>query len=589
MNTAIFSLIDAVLFRALPASHPEELVLLQWHALHRPKMIGQRSYGFCDASNSQENPTGCSFSVPFFNAIRSRGLFSGQAAFARLPQLNLSGNGDATIINNAYFVSGDFFGTIGVGAATGRTLLPADDRPEAPPALVVSYSYWQTALGGSPDVEGRIVKLNGQPFTTVGVAQPGFMGLVPGDQVDLWLPISTSRLVTQRWTAEEEGTSFWWLAVIGRRKPEISVDQAQAGIGLLFQDQTLHGEKPYFSLADAPGVDVLPAQQSLQGDRKRVLEPLYILMLAVALVLLIACANIAGLLLARATGRSKEIALRLTLGARRGRLVSQLLVESLMLSSVGGALGLILSTWGARALLAMADTDRSGPSPYVPHLDLRVLAFTAAVAVLTGVILGLVPALRSLRVDVAPALKTGGTSSAGTPRIRWYSMGNALVVGQVSLAIVALATAGLLVRTLRNLKSVTLGFDSSNLLVFHLDPHLAGYKGAQVDAMFRDLQEQFSALPGVNSVTYSWTMLLNDWEWATGIDIPGTPENNSAESHYMPVGPKFFVGLRIPFKTGRDLNTDDFAAAASIAALPPGSKPDPKGPPVAAIVNETFV
>src|SRR5262249_28942812 len=164
MNTAIFSLIDAVLFRALPASHPEELVLLQWHALHRPKMIDHRSYGYCATKNSRENPTSSSFSVPFFNAMRSRGLFSGGAAFAHSPLLNLSGHGDATIINNAQFVSGDFFGTIGVGAATGRTLQPADDRPEAPPALVVSYAYWQTALGGLPDVAGRIVKLNGQPF-----------------------------------------------------------------------------------------------------------------------------------------------------------------------------------------------------------------------------------------------------------------------------------------------------------------------------------------------------------------------------------------------------------------------------------------
>src|SRR5262249_29158026 len=196
----------------------------------------------------------------------------------------------------------------------------------------------------------------------------------------------------------------------------------------------LHGEKPYFSAADAPVIELLPAQQGLQGDRRRVLEPLYVLMLAVALVLLIACANIAGLLLARATGRSKEIALRLTLGARLRRLVSQLLVESLLLSGAGGVLGVIVARWGARGLLAMANPGRSGPSPYTPQLDLRVLAFTAAVAVFTGLIFGLVPALRSLRVDLAQALKTGGTSSAGAPRTRWYSIGNALLVGQLALA-----------------------------------------------------------------------------------------------------------------------------------------------------------
>ncbi|HKD45453.1 MAG TPA: ABC transporter permease [Candidatus Angelobacter sp.] len=591
MNTAIFSLIDAVLFRALPANQPEELVVLKWHARHRAKMVSNRSYGDCAARHGEENPSGCSFSMPFFNLLRSQDLFSGQASFAGIRQLNLSGNGAATVINNGQFVSGNFFELLGIKPWLGRTLEPADDRPTAAPVVMLGYAYWQGAFGGSPEVVGRIVRLNGHLFTIVGVAEPRFTGLTSGERYDVWLPLSTERLVSTRWNPEEEKSALWWLVIVGRLKPGVSAEQAQAALTLLYQNETIHGEKPYFAATDAPGIELVSARRGLEGGRKGVLQPLYLLMLAVALVLMIACANIAGLLLARATGRSKEIAVRLTLGASRGRLVLQLMMESLLLSATGGLLGLILARWGARGLMAISVRDKVGPMAYTPHLDLRVLAFTAAAATLTGVIFGLVPALRSLSVDIAPALKAGsGASDADFPRARWSSMGNLLVVGQVSLAIVALVIAGLLVRTLRNLKSVDLGFDSSHLLVFHLDPTLAGYKeGPQVDAMFRDLQERFSSLPGVTAVTYSWTSLVNGWEWDTDLHLPGTPENESANTHYMPVGPKFFGAMRIPFKAGRDFSAADFTAAAIVAARPLDRKPDPKGPPVAVVVNEAFV
>jgi predicted permease len=591
MNTAIFSLIDAVLFRALPASHPEQLVLLRWHSHHRPRFLhSHTSYGDCPQHRQGDNQDGCSFSLPFMNLVRSQtSVFSGLAVFAGAPQLDLSGNGAATIVNRAQLFSGQSFTTLGVRAALGRTLEPADDAPADAPAVVLSYGFWQSAFGASPDVIGRTIKLNGLPFTIVGVAEQGFAGLTPGRRSDLWLPLSARPRLDPRWTHDEDDSGSWWLVLVGRLKPGVSAKQAQAALTLLYTDETMHEEKPLFQSGDGPGIDVLPAQEGLVGARKDTLPPLYLLMMAVGLVLLIACANIAGLLLARAAGRSKEIAIRLTLGARRGRLIAQLLVESLLLSVTGGALGLLLARWGARGLLLIASQADGGPPPFTPQLDGRVLAFTAVVAILTGMMFGLVPALRSLRVDLTPTLKAGSGASDTGARAKWYSLGNTLVVAQVALAIVALVTAGLVVRTLRNLKGAELGFDASNMLVFGLNPTLAGYKGAQVEALNRDLQEQFAALPGVKSVTYSWTALLNGGEWDTGFHAPGTPEKEESVASYMPAGPRFFETMRIPLKAGRDFSGADFAAAAARAALPPDAKPDSKAPPITVIVNETFV
>lgn len=589
LNTGIFSMIDAVLFRALPAKDPEQLVLVSYHAKHRPKTHMHWSYGYCQQNRLENDSRGCSLSLPWFQAVRQANVFSGVAAFAGTDRISLSGNGPATIINSAQFVSGDFFQTLGIRAYFGRTILPHDESAEAAPAAMLSYGYWQSAFGGSRETIGRTIRLNGLPFTIVGVAEKGFEGLVPGGKVDIYVPLSARPRLSPGWTPDQEDAGAWWLALVGRLKPDMPVKQAEAALTLLFRNETENGGKPLFQAADEPTLDLVPAQQALDGGRNKTLEPLWVLMMAVGLVLLIACANIGGLLLSRATSRAREIAVRLTLGARRTRLISQLLMESLMLSALGGALGLLIGRWSSRLLLALTNSGEMA-LPFTPQLDGRVLAFTFAVSMLTAVLFGLAPILRSLRVDLTPALKTGsGGFETVSARRRWYSTGNVLVIAQVTLALVALFSAGLLVRTLRNLKGVDLGFDPHNVLVFSLNPALAGYKPPQVAGLYDELRSRFAALPGVNSVSYSWTSLLGSNEWDTDFHPPGTPDNARADADFFPVGPGFFEVMRLPLRIGRDFTSADFAIQAQRAALPPGKDVDPKSAPLPVIVNETFV
>ncbi|HEY6306300.1 MAG TPA: ABC transporter permease [Candidatus Angelobacter sp.] len=584
MNAAIFSLIEAVLFRALPAEHPQELVLLRWRAQHPAKAHGESVYGDCAFTVGDMMSDGCSFSLPFLNQVRSQtNMLSGLAAFAGAPRLDVSVSSrePATVVENGEFVSGDFFPTLAIRAALGQLLGPADDTPASAPKVVLSDAYWKRAFAADPRVVGRTIRINTVAFTIAGVAEARFSGLTPGSQYDLWLPLASRTQLYPESVSQDNKSSNWWLVIVGRLNPGTPATRAQAAMTLLFRNQTLHGEKPLFADADEPRIELVPAQAGLDGARADTLKPLYVLMLAVGLVLLIACANIAGLLLARAAAREKEIAVRLALGARRGRLVRQLLTESLMLSFAGGALGLVVATWGARVINAL-----SGAPNFTPHLDTRVLAFTAAVAILTGLLFGLAPAFRSRRVDVAPALKTG--SADGRHRRTWWNLGNALVVMQVALAVVALVSAGFLVHTLANLKRTEIGFDAHNLLVFGVDPPQASYKGAQVDQLYRDLQEKFSALPGVTSVTYSWTPLLNRWMFQMTIHPPDTPETTQANAGVLPVGPKFFETMRIPFRMGQDFSAADFASQAA-KPTKPGEPPKPGTAAAPAIVNEAFV
>jgi len=586
-NTAIFSLIDAVMFRSLPARDPQQLVLLRWSAHKWPKYHQIMTYGDCGGGRQlgPDNPSGCSYSHPFVNELQSEGSpFSGLAAFAQSWQLHISGNGPASLIRGQY-VSGEFFQTLGLPPALGRAILPADDAPSSPPVAVLNHGYWQSAFGGSPAVIGRSINLNGVAFTIIGVAEAGFGGLSPGSAFDIWIPLSQRSILTRGWNPKQDDAGSIWLIAVGRLKPGISRTQAQAAVSLLFRNQMLHGEKPLLEAADDPQVTLVSAQDGFVGLRDRFSTVLYLLMLAVAIVLLIACANVASLLLSRAAARQKEIAVRLAIGAGRARIVRQLLTESLLLSAIGGALGILLAQWGAQAIVAFVASGASRPLGLDLALNWRIVGFTAAVSIFTGILFGLAPALHGLRLDLTPALKEGANQAVRSRRrFSWLTTGGALVVAQVALTIVVLAGAGLLVRTLQNLKSIDPGFDTRSVLTFELDPTFGDYNDAKINNLYRELQERFAALPGVISSSYSQMGLLNGSLMSTSFHLPGTPEDSHADANMLPVGPNFFQTMRIPFVAGRDFSPSDFSAAA---ASNPGQA---KGNlPVPALVNEAFV
>jgi predicted permease len=390
-------------------------------------------------------------------------------------------------------VSGGFFPLLGIRVAAGRLIAPSDDSVSAQPVVVLNYGYWKRQFGGSPSAIGKTVRLNNLPFTIIGVADPRFDSLSPGHIYDVWVPLSVLPQINPQLRVKARATDIysWWLVVIGRLKPGVDRLQAQAAVTTIFRNDMLNGAKPLSKPEDDPKVDALPAQSGLTGSTTEISGELYVLMMAVGIVLLIAFADVAGLLLSRATARQKEIAVRLALGARRRRIVQQLLTESVLLSLVGGALGILFAIWGTRSIVTLFTSGSDEPFGFSTGIDGRVLLFTFAAAVLTGIIFGLAPAFRGTRVDLTPALKDGTRSSA---EVRaggsWFSLGNGLVIAQVALAVVVLVGAGLLVRTLQNLRNVDPGFDTRNLLTFELDPTLIGYKTPQIDAFYRDLQQR---------------------------------------------------------------------------------------------------
>jgi len=676
-NTAIFSLIDAVMLRSLPVENPSRLVLLKWSARNAPNIHGYMNSGDCplNVMPGAANPYGCSFSEPMFREIAQANVFAATTAFANSGRLNLTGNGPATVINGQ-LVSGEFFSTMGLKAAAGRLFEAADDKPDAAPVAVLNYGYWQSAFGGSREVIGRTIELNNVPFTVIGIAEQRFTGITPGSDYDVWLPLYDANRITDPMLPGDRSSDVatWWLTIIGRLKPETQLAQAQAAVSVLFRNEMLHGSVPLFrggesavrpggpggrgpggdqmfhgampplpggdgpagvrapvqpapgaavsvpregvrasmpqsagkapvmlaapqgpatedgpktlsTVADNPQVTLVPAQTGLTGARSEYSNPLYVLMLAVGIILLIACANVAGLMLARAAARQKEMAVRLALGAGRARVVRQLLTESVMLSVLGGILGVLFAYWGAHAIISFVSSNQTRPLGFATGVDLRVLGFTVTISLLTGILFGIAPTFRSARVDLTPTLKEGERSSGGSGHTgrKWFSIGNALVVAQVALAIVVLVGAGLLVRTLQNLRSIDVGFDSRNILIFGIDPTLIGYKGAQVDAFYRDLQGRLAETPGVKSVSYSILPLLSNRLGITGFHWPGTAQDQVSMADGLAVGPNFFATMHIPFLAGRDFSASDFKVSAANSGVTPTSAR------TAVIVNQAFV
>ena len=564
-NAAIFSFIDGILLRSLPVQEPQQLVVFTWSAHARPKLKGHSGYGDC------QNLVGdCAFSIPFFKNVRAHtDTFSGMAAFAGPLDYDLSGNGPARMAQGQ-FVSGDFFSTLGVNTIVGRPLGVSDDSPSAPPAIVLSYVYWQRAFGGDRTVVGRTVRLNSISTVIVGVAEPSFTNLTPGNPVDFFMPFSVAdRIRSEYWGHGDRisDPSVWWSVIVGRLKPGVSLAQAQAAATTMFVNETTHGATPLLNEADAPAIKLLPAAQGLDGETSQVAPMFYLLMFAVGLILLIACANVAGLMLARSATRQREMAVRLALGAGRARIVRQLLTESVLLSFVGGTLGIFLSLWGINAITALFSSGYDA-FPFVIALDWRVLLFTAGVTFAVGILFGLAPALRGARIDLTPSLKETASSLPGSAAHsgRWFRLGNALVVAQVALSMVVLIGAGLLVRTLRNLHNLNPGFDTRSILLFGVNPSAAGYTDQKTAQLYSDLQQRLAALPGVISASYSADALLSGNHSSENVHLDGAPPKSNVSVEWLAVGLDFFSTMRIPVLAGRTFTPADFASAAATNA-----------------------
>jgi predicted permease len=344
--------------------------------------------------------------------------------------------------------------------------------------------------------------------------------------------------------------------------------QAESGVSLLFHNEII--QEKQLKVEDDPQVTLTPAQKGLSGIRGELEQPLFILMVAVGIVLGISCANVAGLMLSRASARQKEIAVRLALGAGRGRVIRQLLTESVMLSFAGAAVGVVLAYWGASALAAFASANRYSNFQINADPDVRVLALTVAVAALTGILFGLAPAFRGTRVNVAPILKENAGSMSGTSfgGNRRFGLGSGLVVAQVALSVIVLAGAGLVVRSLANLKAIDPGFDTRNVLQFGVNPTLTGYyKSEQVEPLYRELQSRLSVLPGVLSVSYSSDTLLDGGLWTEDVKIEGRIDKSTVETQMLAVGPDFFSTMKIPVMTGRTLTHKDSQSKQDIAVV----------------------
>jgi predicted permease len=571
-NTAIFRVVNAVMLRSLPVQHPEQLVVARWSARAYPSHIKYESYGDCRSSQTNAS---CQFSYRMAEGIRAHpALFAGVAAFAGPVETNLTGNGPASI-TKAQYASGDYFRTLGVHPALGRTLTPSDDVRGAAPVVVLNYTYWQTAFGGSRDVVGRSIKLNGKPFTIVGVTEPGFTRLTPGKAIEMWLPLAQLSPLLPKDPADPYDPGRWWLAIVARLQPGVSRAQAQTAVNVMFRNEALHGADPAFTDADDPHVSLLPANEALNGDRFTLGEPLYLLMAAVGTVLLIACANVAGLILARASSRAREIAARLALGAPRSRIIQQLLTESFLLAAAGGVLGVILASWGAHALAASIATSGISDLPVDPRADPTVLGFTITIVILTSIAFGLTPAFRGTRIDVASTLKdnSASLSAGGCGGRSRLGLGKSLVMAQVALSMMVLVGAGLLLRTLDKLHAVDPGFDTRNVLLFSLRPALAGYQTDDVLPLYSEVERRLAALPGVANVTYSSTPLLSGMLMVTEIHLEGRPDSAAALTQVLETGPNFFETMRIPLRLGRALRPDDAQTSA----------------PHVAVVNEAFV
>jgi predicted permease len=561
-NTAIFSIVNALMLRTLRVHNPHELAVIG-----NPERVNSASFG---------SPSVELFSVPLYKEVLAGNeAFSTITAVASVPRAMVTTD-DATPTESGEktdvrIVSGDYFNVLGVQPAMGRFFTAQEDtKALGDPVIVLSYNYWQRKFNGDQNIVGRTVRINGAPLTIIGVAPQSFTGDVVGHSHDIWAPLMMAPKLMPAWPLLNNANASW-LLLIGRRKPGVSLQQAQAAVRVEmerishsgFMNRFEHGELEGFQKAH---VQVSDGSKGVSQLRFQFHEPLMLLIVIVGLVLMIACVNVANLLLARSSVRRTEMAVRLALGARLTRVVRQLLTESVLLGVIGGGVGVLIAIWAARMLVQLVTRATLGP-PLDVSPDLRVLAFTFGLSIFTGVLFGLAPAMRLKTLNLIPALKPAGrTEGVSVPR---PTLGKVLVVGQLALSILVVITAAVLVRSLYNLQIVDMGYQRSNLLVMSLDPQAAGYKDEKFANVVSESNERLSQIPGVQAATFSQNGLFSGSESSSDILIDGAPWPNQSEqvSNFDGVGPNYFHALGIPIIAGRDIGPQDTATSQLVTVV----------------------
>ncbi len=566
-NTAIYSLMEAILLRSLPVTEPESLVLLNWQS--PPPQNANKEWvhvihGLQGMAWPAEKGNMASGILPYaaFETMRQDNrLFSSLFAYHNGLSRTLSINGNAASAPTE-FVSGEYFHGLAVSPAAGRLIAPDDDRPAAPPVAVLSFAASQQRFGHPSAAIGQPVLVDNVPFTVIGVAPPEFFGVDPANAPDLYLPLRTALLLDVKQAPRMfTDQNFYWLEMMGRLRPGVTIAQAQAALAPRFHQWVAATATTDAERARLPVLHLDPGAAGLGSLRRQYSKPLFVLLAMVALLLAITCANIANLLLARAAARRREMAVRLSLGAGRFRVIRQLLTESVLLASLGGALGVLFAFWGAQSLTLLFARGQENFT-FRAELNGNVLAVTAALSLLCGILFGLVPAIQATRPDVMPALKNGRD---GGPRRRTQYL---LVVGQVAMSFLVLFAAGLFVRTLDSLHSVQLGYARENILLFSLNARQAGHRAAEIPAFYSDLRQRFESLPGVTSATVSQSSIINAGR--TGNAIRGSLKLgaiNIEGARSLAAGPRFLSTMQIPILTGREIDDRDHPGSMPVAVI----------------------
>ncbi len=566
-NTAIYSLMESILLRSLPVADPESLVVLNWHSpppQNASKQWVHVMHGVQGMAWPGDKGSMVSGMFPYgaFETLRDENpVFSTLFGYFNGLNRNLAVRGHATSASTEY-VTGEYFRGLAVSPAAGRLIDSEDDRPSAAPVAVISFVTSQDRFGGPPNAIGQSILVDNIPFTVIGVAPPEFFGVDPAVAPDLYLPLHTNLLVDgDRAARMYPDGNFYWIEIMGRLRPGVSMAQAQAALAPRFHQwvaatATTDGER-----AKLPALILNPGAAGLGSLRRKYSKPLYVLLMMAGLILAIACANVANLLLARAAARRREMAIRLSLGAGRFRVVRQLLTESAMLASLGGAFGVLFAIWGVRALtLLLSD----GHENFTLHAELNwnVLGVTAGLSAVCGLLFGLAPAIQSTRPDVIPALKNG---RGGGPRRRAQHV---LVVAQIAISFLILVAAGLFVRTLNKLHSVQLGYARENILLFSLNARQAGHRDPEIVTFYADLRNRFESIPGVSSATLSQSSIINAARAGQAISGPmkiGAITLDGAR--VMSIGPRFLTTMQIPILAGREIDDGDQPGSRPVAVI----------------------